>query len=226
MGTMGERRAGGQRDGGNPLVSGRGVTTVKSIVVQRIAGVAAQEVDGVHMGGKAARTTSRASGGRGSQDQTRGVSADVGRTEVAIDLTMALDYGMDVLQTVNRVRDRISSRVQPLTGLNVTEINVTVSDILFPEDGGRDATGDEADRTQAMPGRELRPGARERGYTETSPTERTRTEGGSRPEEEERAEGGPLKEDQTAELRLDKDDTERQPSSGEDEGERSRDRRR
>ncbi len=182
---MGAQRGEGQRNGGNPLVSERGVTTVKNVVVQRIAGLAAQEVEGIHMGGGATRTASRLSGGRaGSQDQTRGVSVDVGRTEVAIDLNMAVDYGKDILRIVNRVRDRISARVEPLTGLKITELNVTVTDIILPKDGESGGTEDE-DRTQSL-------------STSKPTTQRRETDRMS-------VGSDPLTEDQTTELRLDKE---------------------
>ena len=163
------------------------------------------------MGGGASRAALGLLGGAaGSQDQTRGVSVEVGRTEVAIDLTMAVDYGRDILQTVNRVRDRIAARVEPLTGLRISELNVTVSDVVFPDEtdgGGRGGTSNE-EETRVLPRRELRPGARERGYTEVTPRERTHTESrsGPVPEEEVRVQGGPLAEDQTAELRLDREE--------------------
>src|SRR5215207_4832217 len=48
----------GQRND-SPLLSERGVTTISDTVVSSLAGMAAQEVDGVHMGGGA----SRAAGG-------------------------------------------------------------------------------------------------------------------------------------------------------------------
>jgi uncharacterized alkaline shock family protein YloU len=199
---MGERRGEDRGNGGNPLVSGRGVTTVKNVVVQRIAGLAAQEVSGVHMGGGTARTVSRFSGGQvGAQEQTRGVSVDVGRTEVAIDLTMALDYGNDILQTVNRVRDRISARVQHLTGLSITELNVTVSDIVFPEDG----EGRTKDETQSLgtgqPTQRLRAAEREPAVRESAERQTA---------EPETAHRGPLAEesdaDRTSEITLDKKD--------------------
>jgi uncharacterized alkaline shock family protein YloU len=205
--TVSEGRE-GRRGGTSPLESDRGITSIKSTVVERIAGLAAQEVEGVHMGGGASRATLGLLGGAaGSQDQTRGVSAEVGRTEAAIDLTMAVDYGPNILQTVGRVRDRITARVEPLTGLRITELNVTISDVVFLEDGGS-ARDDTDDTTRTLPRRELRPGARERGYTEVTPRERTHTESrsGPVPEEEVRVQGGPLAEDQTVELRLDKEE--------------------
>ncbi len=200
-----------QRQTDSPLVGERGRTTINDSVVSRIAGMAAQEVDGVHMGGSA----SRAAGGilsniTGSEDQTRGVGVHVGATEAAIDLTMGVEYGRNILEVVEEVRRRISERVQGLTGLRVTELNATISDIVFPEDGRqrRRALGSGTTNTgqrpepRTMPRSELRPGAGERETTEVSPRSRTRTESASGPvpEEEVRVEGRPLQEDETAEL--------------------------
>jgi uncharacterized alkaline shock family protein YloU len=199
-----------QRQTDSPLVGERGRTTINDSVVSRIAGMAAQEVDGVHMGGSA----SRAAGGilsniTGSEDQTRGVGVHVGATEAAIDLTMGIEYGRNILEVVEEVRRRISERVQSLTGLRVTELNATISDIVFPEDGRRRrALGSGTTNTgqrpepRTMPRSELRPGAGERETTEVSPRSRTRTESasGPAPEEEVRVEGRPLQEDETAEL--------------------------
>jgi uncharacterized alkaline shock family protein YloU len=190
----------------SPLVGERGSTNISDTVVATIAGRAAQEVEGAHMGGSA----SRAAGGimssiTGSESQTRGVSVEVGQVEAAIDLTMGVEYGRNILQTVDEVRRRISDRVQNMTGLQVTELNVTISDIVFPEKGGprRRALGDGA-RTETRP----LPGAGERETTEESP-DQTRAEGASGPlsEEEVRVEGEPLAEDETAELKPGEDET-------------------
>src|SRR5918997_6565223 len=111
-----------QQQTDSPLVSERGRTTISDSVVAQIAGMAAQEADGVYMGGSA----SRAAGGvlsslTGSEGQTRGVSVEVGTTEAAIDLTMGVEYGRNILEGVEEGRRRISQRVESLTGLRVTE---------------------------------------------------------------------------------------------------------
>ena len=168
----------------SPLVGERGSTIISDTVVATIAGRAAQEVDGVHMGGSA----SRAAGGilgsiTGSESQTRGVSVEVGQVEAAIDLTMGIEYGRDILRTVDEVRRRISERVQSMTGLQVTELNATISDVIFPERGFtlRRAPGEGArSETRPLPGAEH---------------EETR--------EQTRAERRPLAEDETAELKSD-----------------------
>ena len=180
----------------SPLVGERGTTTISDTVVATIAGRAAQEVEGVHMGGSA----SRAAGGilgniTGSESQTRGVSVEVGQVEAAIDLTMGVEYGRNILQAVDEVRRRISDRVQSITGLGVTELNVTISDIIFPEGPPRRRALRDGARTEARP----LPG----GEQETTEESADQT----RAEEEVRVEGEPLAEDQTAELRPEEDET-------------------
>jgi uncharacterized alkaline shock family protein YloU len=196
----------------SPLVGERGNTIISDTIVSTIAGRAAQEVEGVYMGGSA----SRAAGGilgsiTGSESQTRGVSVEVGQEEAAIDLTMGIEYGRDILRTVDEVRRRISDRVHDMTGLRVTELNATISDIIFPEEGSRRRALQDGTRTDSR----VLPGAGEE-TTETSPG-RTSTEGTGGPlaEEETRAEG-PQEGDETAELRSeDVSETRRTPEEDE-----------
>ena len=160
----------------SPLEGEQGSTRIGDAVVSRIAGMAAGEVEGVYMGGAASRTA----GGvlesvTGSDNQRRGISVEVGRTEAAIDLTMGIEYGRNILDLVGQVRNRITQRVESLTGLRVTELNVTVSDIIFHE-GESDGQGETRRREPESP-----------------------TVSG----------GGPLAEDETAELRLEQEETRR-----------------
>jgi uncharacterized alkaline shock family protein YloU len=131
----------GQRND-SPLLSERGVTTISDTVVSSLAGMAAQEVDGVHMGGGA----SRAAGGMlgsitGSESRTSGITVEVGRTETAIDLKMGIEYNKNILQAVEEVRRRITDRVESMTGLRIKELNATITDITFPETEGRRRLG-------------------------------------------------------------------------------------
>src|SRR5918997_6153401 len=124
----------GQQSSESPLLSDRGATIISDTVVTAIVGMAAQEVDGVHMGGGASRTASGVLGSlTGSESKTSGISVEVGRTEVAIDLKMGIEYNKNILQTVEEVRRRITDRVESTTGLRVKELNATITDITFPE---------------------------------------------------------------------------------------------
>jgi uncharacterized alkaline shock family protein YloU len=124
----------------SPLQTERGGTTISDSVVAQIAGIAAQEVEKVQMGGG----TTAAVGGflqsvtgsvtGGSPNYSRGVRVEVGEEEAAVDLTMAVEYGYSVPQLTEAVRRNVISRVESLTGLRVTEVNITVNDVQVPEE--------------------------------------------------------------------------------------------
>ena len=134
-----QQRGGGGSSSSSPLQSERGSTRIEDSVVQKIAGIAAQEVDGVRMGGGTSQAvggilSSITGGSTGSGGQTRGVSVEVGEVESAVDLTMTVEYGKSIPQVSEAVRRNVVNRVENLVGLRVTEVNVTVNDVFFPQE--------------------------------------------------------------------------------------------
>jgi len=177
----------------SPLLSERGATTISGTVVSSIAGIAAQEVEGVHMGGGGSRTASGVLGSiTGSESKTSGISVEVGRTEAAIDLKMGIEYNKNILQTVEEVRRRITDRVQSMTGLRIKELNATITDITFPEKEQRRRLGPGSATTErdeasaeapatapeqpAIPEDEPESGAGERDTTQVETHSQTQTE--------------------------------------------------
>jgi uncharacterized alkaline shock family protein YloU len=119
----------------SPLRGERGATRIEDNVVAKVAGIATQEVEGIQMGGG----TARAVGGfldsvTGGGGQARGVSVDVGDEEAAVDLSMAVEYGKEIPRVSEAVRRNVINRVENLTGLRVVEVNITVNDVLLPEE--------------------------------------------------------------------------------------------
>ena len=119
----------------SPLRTERGITRIEDNVVAKVAGIAAQEVEGIQMGGG----TARAVGGfldsvTGAGGQTRGVAVEVGEEEAAIDLSMAVEYGKAIPQISEAVRRNVINRIENLIGLRVTEVNITINDALLPEE--------------------------------------------------------------------------------------------
>jgi uncharacterized alkaline shock family protein YloU len=211
----------GQRSD-SPLLSGRGATTISDTVVSSIAGMAAQEVEGVHMGGGGSRTASGVIGNlTGSEGKTGGISVEVGTTEAAIDLKMGIEYGRNILQTVEEVRRRITERVEGLTGLRIKELNATITDITFPEKEGRRRPGPgsatqeigespEGEATQTMPESETsEPTERETAQAE-SPSQAS-AESTVAPEEEAGAEDRPPEARETTEVRSGDAETSEEP---------------
>jgi uncharacterized alkaline shock family protein YloU len=120
----------------SPLQTERGSTSISDSVVSKIAGIASQEVDGIRMGSGGSQAVSGLLGsitGGSSGSQTQGVSVEVGQEEAAIDLTLTAEYGKSIPQLAEAVRRNVANRVQSLVGLRVTEVNITVSNIFFPQ---------------------------------------------------------------------------------------------
>jgi len=120
----------------SPLQTERGSTSISDSVVSKIAGIASQEVDGIRMGSGGSQAVSGILGsitGGSSGSQTQGVSVEVGQEEAAVDLTLTAEYGKSIPQLAEAVRRNVANRVESLVGLRVTEVNITVSNIFFPQ---------------------------------------------------------------------------------------------
>ncbi|MEV4192060.1 Asp23/Gls24 family envelope stress response protein [Streptomyces toxytricini] len=116
----------------------RGRTSVADGVVEKIAGLAAREVVGVHaMGSGMARTLGavrdRVPGGA-KQSATRGVKAEVGEVQTALDLEIVVDYGVAIPDVAGAVRENVIAAVERMTGLEVVEVNIAVSDVKLPDE--------------------------------------------------------------------------------------------
>jgi uncharacterized alkaline shock family protein YloU len=121
---------------GSPLQTERGSTSISDSVVSKIAGIASQEVEGIRMGSGGSQAVSGILGsitGGSSGSQTQGVSVEVGQEEAALDLTLTAEYGKSIPQLAEAVRRNVANRVESLVGLRVTEVNITVSNIFFPQ---------------------------------------------------------------------------------------------
>jgi len=120
----------------SPLQTERGSTSISDSVVSKIAGIASQEVDGIRMGSGGSQAMSGIIGsitGGSSGSQTQGVTVEVGQEEAALDLTLTAEYGKSIPQLAEAVRRNVANRVESLVGLRVTEVNITVTNIFFPQ---------------------------------------------------------------------------------------------
>lgn len=109
-------------------------------VIEKIAGLASRNVDGVLSleGGMLSNLTNRF---RDEDDPTQGVDAQVGKKQVALDMTMIVEYGKDMRQIFNQICQRVQQDVERYTGLKVIEIKVHVSDVMSKRDWQDQATG-------------------------------------------------------------------------------------
>ena len=125
-----------RKDTPGDLHTSQGSTTIADDVVTKVASIAASEVPGVHaLGGGAARAVGSLTSAVGIGDQRRqGVSVEVGETEAAVDLTVVVEYGESIPKVSKAIRENIIRRVEGITGLKTTEVNIAVNDLHFAGD--------------------------------------------------------------------------------------------
>ncbi|MEW2395071.1 Asp23/Gls24 family envelope stress response protein [Streptomyces sp. NPDC046862] len=131
---VGTRKA-TRRGGGDPATRGR--TTIADGVVEKIAGLATRDVRGVHAMGSGLSRTFGAVRDRvpgGSKAVTRGVKAEVGEVQTALDLEIVVEYGVSIADVARDVRENVVAAVERMTGLEVVEVNIAVSDVKLPEE--------------------------------------------------------------------------------------------
>ncbi|MBA2427883.1 MAG: Asp23/Gls24 family envelope stress response protein [Actinobacteria bacterium] len=124
-----------QKTGSSELVTDRGKTAIADAVVTKIAGMAAREVAGVHdMGTSGSRAVGsireRFPGGT-QPSPAQGVKVEVGERQAAIDIDVVTEYGVPIVDVSQAVRDNVINRVESMTGLQVTEVNVSVDDVFI-----------------------------------------------------------------------------------------------
>jgi uncharacterized alkaline shock family protein YloU len=139
--TLEKGNAGGtaRRALGDPATRGR--TTIADGVVEKIAGLAARDVVGVHAMGTGLSRTFGAVRDRvpgGGRSVSRGVKAEVGEVQTALDLDIVVDYGVSIVDVARAVRENVIAAVERMTGLEVVEVNVAVGDVKLPDEEDED----------------------------------------------------------------------------------------
>ncbi|GAA3657345.1 hypothetical protein GCM10022224_020640 [Nonomuraea antimicrobica] len=120
----------------------KGRIKVADEVVEKVAALAALEVPGVaDMGGDLVRALEsvRDRIGIGSRRANQGVSAQIQDRQVAVSLTIVVEYGHVVMDVASEVKANVSKIVSRMLGMSVTEVNVTVDDVRLPGEGRRPA---------------------------------------------------------------------------------------
>lgn len=104
-----------QRKKDSPLYSERGTTKISDTIVSQIIDIAVNDIEGVRPGSS---------------------TTNVGKFEVAIDFNMEMEYGRDLTALTSALRTRISEEVRRMTGLQVVEQNIIVTDVFFTDSSG------------------------------------------------------------------------------------------
>ncbi|AOM32981.1 Asp23/Gls24 family envelope stress response protein [Enterococcus faecalis] len=121
-----------------PIESVKGELVFEDKVIQKIIGIALDEIDGLltidggffsNIAGKLVNT----------DNTTSGVDVEVGKKQVAADLSIVAEYGKDVTSIYEKMKQVISEEVKKMTGLDVIEVNVNVVDVKTKEQHEKDS---------------------------------------------------------------------------------------
>jgi len=125
--------------------SSTGSTVIVDSVIAKVAGIATREVAGVFaLGGGAARALGAIRDAINSTDLTQGISVEVGETQVAVDITLVAEYPMPLQTVADNVRTAVYAAIENLVGMQVTEVNVTITDVHIPSDDDTAVVVDDA----------------------------------------------------------------------------------
>jgi uncharacterized alkaline shock family protein YloU len=68
----------------------------------------------------------------------QGVSVEVGARQAAVDIGIVAYYGVALHELAAAIRRNVIAAIERMTGLEVTEVNVTVHDVWFDDDDETD----------------------------------------------------------------------------------------
>ena len=118
-----------------------GKNTIADGVVEKVAGIAAREVAGVHdLGNGAARAIGAIRNAINAQDRGQGVKVEVGEKQVAADIVLVAEYPVELQKLADEVRASVTDAISTVVGMEVTEVNVTISDVFIPSEDNDDET--------------------------------------------------------------------------------------
>ncbi|MCI7239928.1 Asp23/Gls24 family envelope stress response protein [Aerococcus suis] len=113
----------------NENVNHKNTLTFEGRVLEKIANNSIERIDGI-LELKGDITSGIKDFFSSSSDDTKGVSAEVGKKEVALDLEVIAEYGKDLPKAFDKAVDEIKNNVNKMTGLKVVEVNMNVNDIM------------------------------------------------------------------------------------------------
>lgn len=119
----------------SPAGRPRGQTVINDAVVAKIAGLALRDVAGIHaVGGGAARAFGAIRNAMNSTDHSQGVTVEVGEAQVSVDLSIVAEYPVPLQRVAEDARTAIIEAIETLVGLQVTAVDVTITDVHLPDE--------------------------------------------------------------------------------------------
>ena len=164
-----------------------GTITYANEVLAIIAGVAANEIDGI--------AGMSVSGGLSdiigkNRNVTKGVKVEIGGEEASVDLYVIVEYGQPIQKVSHEVQENVRKAVESMTGLHVARVDVHVQGLSFEKEKKAAQTSLEASRSLALaePEKKDEPAGEPEPVPEEAPAKEEKPAGGEAPAEDKAAE--------------------------------------
>lgn len=102
-----------------------GVIKISDDVITVIAGIAAQDINGVYplFGINTNNSLDKKS-------ISKGIKVNVDNNKTIIDINVAVDYGIRIPYVIKELQENVKNQIETFTGVKIQEINVYVQKIL------------------------------------------------------------------------------------------------
>lgn len=116
---------------------------IENKVIEKIAALTLNDIPEILSmdGGAGSNLTERL----GRKDLTKGLTAEVGKKQAAIDVSVVIKYGSNVPKVYDEAKQKIKENLAQMTGLELVEFTMAVSDI---DSEGEDKLGFEKTETR------------------------------------------------------------------------------
>ena len=112
-------------------LQGDGNVTYANEVIATIAGVAANEVEGI-AGMYSTGGISEILGK--NRNVTRGVKVEIGTEETSVDLYVIIEYGIPIHKAARDAQENVKKAIETMTGLHVVRVDVHVQGVSFEKE--------------------------------------------------------------------------------------------
>ena len=116
-----------------------GTITYANEVIAIIAGVAANEVDGVAAMCSSSSITEVFGRSKNVGKITKGVKVELGTEEAAVDLYLIVEYGTPIQTCAAAVQENVRKSIESMTGLHVVRVDVHVQGVSFEKEKNQPA---------------------------------------------------------------------------------------
>lgn len=109
----------------------KGEVTYSNEVIATIAGIAANEVEGI---AEMIPAASWSEYSRKNRNITKGIKIEMGAEEVSLDIYVSVEYGTPIQNAAFNVQNSIKKNIEAMTGLHVLKVDVHVQGVSFEKE--------------------------------------------------------------------------------------------